>query len=113
MLRPVVRVALILATAIAGWLAAYLALPHSGLSAARQAAARVALGAAPGYALIALGCYAAASVGAAFWSFRDCSAEAEALQAVRAAAQCGDARTRAVARARAQSGRGLSRILAP
>ena len=45
-----------------------------------SAAVREALEGAPAWALIALGCYALASVGLSFLSFRDCSAKAQELQ---------------------------------
>jgi hypothetical protein len=99
-MRPVVRVLLILASACAAWLSAYALLSRSGLSASRQAAVRAVLDGTPSYALIVLGCYAAASVGAAFWSFRDCSAEAEALQTVRTVAESTFSCARVVARVR-------------
>ena len=81
-MRPVLRVFLLLLALFVVWLAACEAAARAGAS----AAVRAALAGAPAWALIALGCYALASVGLSFLSFRDCSSKALELQSDIAAA---------------------------
>lgn len=87
-MRPIVRVFLIVASQAAAWFAlrrgAADAVLSSAMGPASLPAWHAAIDAAPGYALILLGCYALATVGIAFLSFNDVSAKAEELKLVRA-----------------------------
>ena len=87
-MRPIVVAGLLLLTLGAAWYALRAGAADARLAAARGGAAlpaaHAAIDAAPGYALILLGCYALATVGLSFLSFNDISGKAEELKAVRA-----------------------------
>jgi hypothetical protein len=116
-MRPIVVAGLLLLTLGAAWYAlragAADALLAAALGGAALPAAHAAIDAAPGYALILLGCYALATVGLSFLSFNDISGKAEELKAVRAGGGrgrvrcCGGGAARCGARARNEV-RGLS-----